>query len=209
VEKELERYLREHSTPEGEVLAALYRETQTSMARPRMASGWLQGGFLRLICRLISARRVLEIGTFTGYSAIAMASGLEEGGVVHTIDKDDEIEDFTRQYIERSGLSRRIIFHVGDALQVIPTLQETFDLVFIDAEKREYPEYYRLALEKTRAGGVIIADDALWDEKVLNTSRQDTRTTGIRAFNDMVQRDERVENMLLPLRHGLMLIWKR
>jgi predicted O-methyltransferase YrrM len=206
---ELERYIREHGTPEGKLLEELYRETRTRTAYPRMVSGWMQGGFLRMICRMISARRVLEIGTFTGYSAIAMASGMEEDGVLHTIDKDDEIEEIVRRYIERGGLSRRIVFHVGDACRVIPTLQEVFDLVYIDADKREYPEYYRLAWEKTRPGGVIIADDVLWDGKVLDASSRDARTEGIRAFNDLVQQDARVENILLPLRHGLMLAWKR
>jgi predicted O-methyltransferase YrrM len=208
VEEPLERYIREHGTPEGEVLERLYRETRARVARPRMVSGWMQGGFLRMMCRAVAARRVLDIGTFTGYSAIAMAGGVGEGGLVHTIDNDDEVEELAREYIERSGLSRRIVFHAGDACRVIPTLQEVFDLVFIDADKREYPDYYRLAMEKVRPGGVIIADDVLWDGKVVHPAT-DARTRGILAFNDMVQQDPRVENILLPLRHGLMVIWKK
>ncbi|MDR1273744.1 MAG: O-methyltransferase [Odoribacteraceae bacterium] len=205
--EELERYTREHGTPEPDLLAALYRETRARTVYPRMASGWAQGSFLRMTCRLLSARRVLEIGTFTGYAAIAMASGLADDGVLHTIDRDDEVADLAREYIERAGLSRRVVFHAGDALRVIPALREVFDLVFIDGDKREYPEYYRLAREKTRPGGLIIADDVLWDGKVLRPpALPDPRTAGILAFNDMVQQDPGVENILLPLRHGLMMI---
>jgi predicted O-methyltransferase YrrM len=210
VNDNLERYIVEHSTPEDDILSALHRETRARTVHPRMVSGWTQGSLLRLLCRLLSARRVLEIGTFTGYSAIALAAGMEEGGILHTIDRDDEIEDIAREYIARAGLSHRIIFHVGDALRVIPALRDTFDLVYIDGEKREYPEYYRLAREKTRPGGLIVADDVLWDGKVPLASTlstpPDARTRSLLAFNDMVQQDPGVENLLLPLRHGLMLI---
>ena len=160
---ELEQYILAHSEPESKVLTELSRATHLNVLRPRMLSGNLQGQFLKMICRMIGAHRVLEIGTYTGYAAISMASGLEEGGMLHTIDVNDELEDFTRQYIEKSGLQERIVFHVGDACQIIPELNEIFDLVFIDADKREYSEYYKLVFDKVRSGGMIVADDVLWD----------------------------------------------
>lgn len=139
-----------------------------------------------------------------------MASGLSEEGCLHTIDINDELEDFTREYIEKSGLAHRIVFHVGDARKVIPTIDEVFDLVFIDADKREYSDYYRLVFDRVRPGGVIIADDVLWDGKVLEpVGNPDAQTKGILDFNALVQSDARVENILLPIRHGLMLIRKK
>lgn len=207
---ELEQYIEAHSEPESDVLAELSRETHLNVLRPRMLSGNLQGQLLRMICQMIGARRVLEIGTYTGYAAIAMASGMEEDGVLHTIDVNDELEDFTRHYIEKSGLQERIVFHVGDACEMIPRLDEMFDLVFIDADKREYSEYYRLVFDKVRSGGIIIADDVLWDGKVADPQvKLDAQTKGILDFNDMVQSDQRVENLLLPVRHGLMIVRKK
>ncbi len=206
---ELEQYILMHSEPESEVLAELSRATHLQVLRPRMLSGNLQGQFLKMICRMIGARRVLEIGTYTGYAAISMASGLTEEGVVHTIDVNDELEDFTRGFIEKSGLEEHIVFHVGDACEIIPRLDEVFDLVFIDADKREYSKYYHLVFDKVRAGGMIIADDVLWDGKVADPNvKLDAQTQGILEFNDMVQADSRVENVLLPVRHGLMMIRK-
>jgi predicted O-methyltransferase YrrM len=154
-------------------------------------------------------RRVLEIGTFTGYASIAMAMGMEEDGVLYTIDNNDELEDFTRSYMKRSGLEDKIVFHIGDACQIIPQLNEVFDLVFIDADKREYPEYYRLVFDKVASGGIIVADDVLWDGKVIGENNRDAQTRGILEFNEMVQQDDRVENLLMPIRHGLMLIRKK
>ncbi|MCR9011713.1 O-methyltransferase [Gabonibacter chumensis] len=207
---ELEQYILSHSEPEDPLLSELTRSTFLHVLRPRMLSGNLQGQFLKMICRMTGARRILEIGTYTGYSAIAMASGLSEGGCLHTIDINDELEDFTREYIEKSGLSRRIVFHVGDARKVIPTIDEVFDLVFIDADKREYSDYYRLVFDRVRPGGVIIADDVLWNGKVLEpVGNPDAQTKGILDFNALVQSDVRVENILLPIRHGLMLIRKK
>lgn len=207
---ELEQYILAHSEPESDVLSELSRATHLQVLRPRMLSGNLQGQFLKMICRMIGARRVLEIGTYTGYAAISMASGLEEGGVLHTIDVNDEIEDFTRGFIERSGVQERIVFHVGDASEIIPRLEETFDLVFIDADKREYSKYYHLVFDKVRSGGMIIADDVLWDGKVADPDvKLDAQTRGILEFNDMVQSDTRVENILLPVRHGLMMVRKK
>lgn len=191
------------------MLVELARATHLQVLRPRMLSGNLQGQLLRMLCRMIDARSVLEIGTYTGYAAISMAMGMGEDGVLHTIDVNDELEDFTREFIRKSGLEKRIVFHVGDALKIIPELKGMFDLVFIDADKREYPEYYRLVFDKVRVGGIIVADDVLWDGKVVTEGEKtDAQTRGILDFNDMVQADERVENLLLPVRHGLMLMRK-
>ena len=206
---ELEDYIEAHTEPEPEILTELSRATHRKILRPRMLSGNMQGQFLKMLCRMNKAHRVLEIGTFTGYASIAMAMGLEEGGVLHTIDINDEIEEFTRTYIARSGLADRIVFHIGDACEVIPRLAERFDLVFIDADKRLYPEYYRLVFDKVVPEGIIVADDVLWDGKVLEPDSRDAQTRGILEFNELVQRDDRVENILLPVRHGLMVIQKK
>lgn len=206
---ELEQYIEAHSQREEPVLVELARATHLQVLRPRMLSGNLQGQLLRMLCRMIDARAVLEIGTYTGYAAISMAMGMGEDGVLHTIDVNDELEDFTREFIRKSGLEKRIVFHVGNALEIIPELEGMFDLVFIDADKREYPEYYRLVFDKVRVGGIIVADDVLWDGKVVTEGdKTDAQTRGILDFNDMVQADERVENLLLPVRHGLMLMRK-
>lgn len=206
---DIEKYIDEHSEQEPEVLSRLSRATHQKILRPRMLSGNLQGQLLKMLCRMNHARRVLELGTFTGYAAISMAMGLEEDGVVHTVDINDEIEEFTREYIDRSGLSDRIVFHIGDACEIIPQLDEMFDLVFIDADKRQYADYYRLVFDKVRPGGIIVADDVLWEGKVLDEASRDAQTRGILDFNALVQADERVENLLLPIRHGLMLIRKK
>lgn len=209
VNSELDKYIEAHSEPESPVLGELSRVTHLKTLRPRMLSGNMQGQFLKMMCRLVQAKRVLEIGTFTGYAAISMAMGLEEGGLVHTIDINYEIEDFAREFIAKSGLEDKILFHVGDACEVIPQLEETFDLVFIDADKRQYTDYYKLIFDKVRPGGLILADDVLWDGKVLDETNRDAQTKGILAFNEYVQADDRVENILLPFRHGLMLIRKK
>lgn len=209
ITNELERYIEAHTEAEPDILSCLSRATHQKILRPRMLSGNQQGQFLRLLCHLMGARRVLEIGTFTGYSAISMAWGMQEDGILYTIDINDEIEDFTRDFIVRSGLEKKIVFHIGDACEVIPTLQDQFDVVFIDADKRQYPEYYRLVLDKVRPGGMIIADDVLWEGKVLETNSRDAQTMGIQEFNELVQADPRVENILLPIRHGLMLVRKK
>ena len=209
LDPELEEYIAAHTEEEPGILAQLSRATHQKILRPRMLSGHLQGQFLKMLCRMNRAEKVLEIGTFTGYAAIAMAMALPGNGILHTIDINDEIEGFTRDFIIRSGLEKRIIFHIGDACTVIPELEEVFDLVFIDADKRQYPEYYRLVFDKVRPGGLIVADDVLWDGKVVETDSKDAQTRGILEFNDLVQADSRVENILLPVRHGLMLIQKK
>nr|WP_251620508.1 class I SAM-dependent methyltransferase [Odoribacter lunatus] len=206
---ELEAYITEHSEKEPAILAELDRATHLNVMRPRMLSGNLQGQFLKMLCEMIQARRVLEIGTYTGYAAISMAMGIPAGGMVHTIDINDELEDIVRDFVHRSGVEERICFHVGDACEVIPRLDEVFDLVFIDADKRQYLDYYRLVFDRVRPGGMIVADDVLWDGKVVDTQSRDAQTRGILEFNDFIQSDSRVENILLPVRHGLMLIRKK
>ena len=205
---DLEEYIEKHSEKEPDILAQLSRDTHRKVLRPRMLSGNMQGQFLKMPCKMIKAERVLEIGTYTGYSAISMVMGMERG-VLDTIDINDEIEDFTREYIERSGFCERIHFHIGDACEIIPTLDGMFDLVFIDADKRQYVEYYRLVIDRVRSGGLIVADDVLWDGKVVDSKSQDAQTRGILEFNDWVQEDSRVENIMFPVRHGLMLIRKK
>ena len=206
---DLERYIEKHSQAEPPLLADLSKATHLRVLRPRMLSGNLQGWLLRMLCEMLHARRVLEIGTYTGYASIAMAMGMAEDGVLHTIDVNDELEDFALDYVRRAGLEKRVVLHVGDALEIIPRLDETFDLVFIDADKREYSDYYRLVFDKVRVGGVIVADDVLWDGKVVGLDgKVAAQTRGILDFNDLVQADERVENLLLPIRHGLMMMRK-
>lgn len=205
---DLEEYIEKHSEKEPDILAQLSRDTHRKVLRPRMLSGNMQGQFLKMLCKMIKAERVLEIGTYTGYSAISMVMGMERG-VLDTIDINDEIEDFTREYIERSGFCERIHFHIGDVCEIIPTLDGMFDLVFIDADKRQYVEYYRLVIDRVRSGGLIVADDVLWDGKVVDSKSQDAQTRGILEFNDWVQEDSRVENIMFPVRHGLMLIRKK
>lgn len=208
IDSELDRYVDDHTHEEPELLRELARATHLKMLRPRMLSGNLQGQFLKMLCKMIHAQHILEIGTYTGYAAISMAMGMDPQGELHTIDINDEIEEFTSDFIARSGFSDRIHFHIGDASDVITQLDGPFDLVFIDADKRKYSEYYDLVFDKVRSGGIIIADDALWDGNVLNKETKDAQTLGILAYNDKVQKDERVENVLLPIRHGLMVVRK-
>lgn len=210
VNKELEDYILKHTETEDSVLKDLTRETHVKMLRPRMLSGHLQGKFLKMTCQMIRPLRILEIGTYTGYSAISMAMGTNEDCIIHTIDCNDELEQFTRKYIKRSGFEDRIQFHIGDALKIIPQLKESFDLVFIDAAKDQYTDYYDAVLPKLKSGGFILADDVLWDGKVVNEAENnDKQTRGILFFNKLIQEDSRVENLILPIRHGLMMIRKK
>ncbi|PKQ66808.1 methyltransferase [Labilibaculum manganireducens] len=210
VNKELEDYILKHTETEDLVLKDLTRETHVKMLRPRMLSGHLQGKFLKMTCQMIRPLRILEIGTYTGYSAISMAMGTNEDCIIHTIDCNDELEQFTRKYIKRSGFENRIQFHIGDALKIIPQLEECFDLVFIDADKRQYIEYFEAVFPKLNKGGFVLADDVLWDGKVVEEiENNDKQTQGIINFNHFIQEDSRVENLILPIRHGLMMIRKK
>lgn len=205
----LDQYILNHITPEDDFLRELDRETNLKVLRSRMLSGHLQGQILRMISCMIKPKTVLEIGTFTGYSAICLAKGLAEGGKLHTIELDDELEYISKKYIQKSGMSDRIQQHIGDARQIIPEIDESFDLVFIDADKREYCDYYKLVFDRIPVGGFLLADNILWDGKVVDPEAADEeQTRGILDFNDLVQNDSRVSNVILPVRDGIMLIQK-
>lgn len=207
---EIEDYIRAHSDEEGELLAALSRDAHVNLLRPRMISGHIQGRLLKMFCRMLRPRRVLEIGTYTGYATLCLAEGLDEGGRVHTLEINDEMEDFIRKYLSRSPHKEKISVHFGDAMELIPGLDEVFDLVFIDADKRLYSAYYDLVFPKVRSGGLILADNTLWDGKVVQEEpAHDKQTQGILAFNEKIKRDDRVEKVMLPLRDGLTMIWKK
>lgn len=207
--EELEDYILSHIDEEGEMLSRLDRETHLFHLRPRMCSGHLQGKLLKMFVRMIRPKNILELGTFTGYSALSLADGMTGDGELHTIEIDDELEDFIREHFENSPHADRLKLHVGDAREIIPQLGLTFDLVFIDANKRQYLEYYNLVFDFVTPGGFIIADNTLWDGKVVDYGKKlDAQTAGILEFNDFVARDKRVEKVILPLRDGLTLIHK-
>lgn len=207
---EFDEYIDNHCDTESLVLQELTRETHIRTLRPRMLSGRLQGRFLKMLCQLIGAKRVLEIGTFTGYAAISMAEAMPSDGKVITIDINDELEELTQRFIDKSGLQTQIDFLIGDACNIVPNLNETFDLVFIDADKRSYSKYFDIVFEYVRPGGLIVADDVLWSGKVLeDKARYDAQTQGILDFNEKIMADDRVEKVMLPVRHGLYLIRKR
>ena len=208
--EELEEYILAHISPEGEMLRRLNRETHLYHLRPRMCSGHLQGRLLKMFVRMIAPKAILELGTFTGYSALCLAEGIAPDGVVHTIEIADELEDFIRAHFDASEYGSRIVLHIGDAEQIIPTLDTRFDLVFIDANKRDYVAYYEMAMQVLNPGGFIIADNTLWDGKVVTcTEKIDAQTAGILAFNDHVAADDRVEVVIIPLRDGLTIIHKK
>ena len=171
-----------------------------------MASGHVQGRFLKFLVKMIKPKRILEIGTFTGYSAICMSEGLDADGKIYTFEVEDELEDFTRKWIDGSEHGSKIVFTIGNALEIVPILGEKFDMVFIDGNKREYIEYYEMAIKHLSPGGWILADNTLWDGHVIEPERKDAQTNGVRAFNDFVRNDDRVEVVILPLRDGLTIV---
>lgn len=210
MDTDLERYLLSHIDPEGDYLYRLWRATNIHLLHGRMASGHLQGRLMKMLVRMVRPERILEVGTFSGYSAICMAEGLGDGGMVYTYEIDDELEDFTRPWIEGSPVADKIRFIVGDAVKEAPRLGVEFDMVFLDGDKRTYIEAYEMALKVLRPGGFILADNTLWDGHVLEKPRpSDRQTAGIEAFNDHVAADGRVEKVILPLRDGLTLIRKK
>ena len=207
--EQLEDYILAHIDKEGDVLRLVNRDTHVYNLRPRMCSGHLQGKLLKMFVRMIKPRRVLELGTFTGYSALAMAEGLAEDAELHTVEIDDELEDFICEHFEASSRREQIHLHIGDAAVVVPQLGGQFDLVFIDANKRNYCDYYHLVMPLVPVGGFIIADNTLWDGKVANLPQKiDSQTAGILAFNDLVANDDRVEKVIIPIRDGLTVIHK-
>ncbi len=209
LDPDIEKYSLDHTSEESEVLKQLNRETYAKVLRPRMLSGHMQGKLLEMISHMLQPARILEIGTYTGYSAICLASGLQVGGKIHTIDHNPELEDFTRSFFRKAGLEKSVMYHIGEARDVLPEIDETFDLVFIDADKENYIHYYEISMEKLRTGGVILADNVLWDGKVLELQNtNDPEAHAIARFNKHVQNDSRVENIMLPFRDGLSLIRK-
>lgn len=201
-------YCLAHTTVDDPLLAELERETHLRTLNPQMLSGPYQGALLRFISLMIRPEKILEVGTFTGYASICLASGLGDGGLLHTIEINDELGWIIRAYIGKAGLDKKICLHLGDATTIIPALEEVFDLVFLDAGKLDYPLHYEMALAKTRTGGFLMVDNVLWDGKVAGAHQKDETALALRAFNDFVHGDPRVENILLPLRDGLMLIRK-
>jgi len=204
---EIEEYIEQHIDPEGDYLHRLYRATQTQLLYGRMASGHVQGRLLKMLVEMIRPKQVLEIGTYSGYSALCMAEGLTEGSMVHTIEIFDELEDFTRPWIENSPWADKIKFYIGDAMEIVPQLNIKFDLAFIDGNKRMYSGFYNMVMLHMNTGGFIIADNTLWDGHVLEEQPvNDAQTQGVMDFNDLVAKDTRVEKVILPIRDGLTII---
>lgn len=206
---ELDEYIEEHIDREPAHLHNLYRRTHLTRLYARMCSGHVQGRLLAMLSKMISPKRVLELGTFTGYSALCLAEGLAADGELHTVEIDDEAEDELLELFASTPGGERITLHIGDALQIISELSGDWDLVFIDANKRNYCEYYELVFPWVKPGGYIIADNTLWDGKVVDSSAHDTQTEGILAFNDLVAADARVEKVILPIRDGMTIIRKK
>jgi caffeoyl-CoA O-methyltransferase len=210
INEKIEDYALAHSQSESAILSKLNRETHAKVLQPRMLSGHMQGNVLNMFSKMIQPQQILEIGTYTGYSAICLAQGLQKNGKLHTIDVNEELEKMVRSFFEEAGLTDKIKYYLGDALMVIPTINETFDLVFIDADKRNYSAYYDLVFDKVRSGGYIIVDNVLWSGKVLDDhDKMDLDTKMIDDLNKKVHADPRVEHMLLPIRDGLMVVRKK
>lgn len=207
LDSDLERYVQQHSEQEPELLQQLARETHLKILQPRMLSGAYQGRLLALLSKLVSPMQVLEIGTYTGYSALCLAEGLHPKGRIDTIDMNEELADIQRRYFNASGFGGQIFQHLGNAAEIIPNLSGTFDLVFIDADKEQYPLYFDLIVDRVRTGGLIIADNVLWSGKVLEKT-EDEATQALQIFNKKVVDDVRVETLLLPVRDGLTLLRK-
>ncbi|MFR9524231.1 MAG: O-methyltransferase [Rikenellaceae bacterium] len=206
----LEQYVHLHTSPEEDLLHELDRQTNLRVVQPRMISGHIQGKLLEILVRMHRPKRILEIGTFTGYSALCMAAGLEDGAEIHTIEVDDELESFAAEFFARSKHANKIRQHIGSALEVAPTLGCRFDMVFIDGDKREYPAYYNMLFDSgiIGSGSILIADNILWSGKVVEPlHHNDKHTKALLEFNKMVQEDPRVENVIVPIRDGLTLIY--
>ena len=204
-----EAYILSHIDEENEQLAELYRKAHVQLLRPRMLAGHLQGRILKMLVRMHRSQRILEIGTYTGYATLCLAEGLPEGGEIHTVEIDDEMEDFIREQFEQSHLKSKIRLYIGDIREIISEMEGWFDMVYIDGDKRDYCEYYDCIFDKVRPGGIILADNTLWDKKVWETPHPgDKQTLGIIRFNEKMKQDKRIEKIILPLRDGLTVIYK-
>lgn len=209
-QKEIDNYILKHIDREDQLLAELDRETNLKVLGARMISGHLQGQVLSMLSKMIRPNTILELGTFTGYSAICLAKGLQEDGKLITIEIDDELELLAQKYFKKAGIQNRVEQYIGSALEIIPRLNDSFDLVFLDADKREYVKYYKLIIDRVINGGYIIADNTLWSGKVLEEVKNDDhQTRGIQEFNELIKNDSRVEKVILPLRDGMTVIRKR
>ena len=208
VSSEIEKYIDQHCSDESDALQQLNRKTQTDVLMPQMLSGKVQGQFLQMISHAVQPNRVLEIGTYTGYSAICLAAGLQENGKLFTIDINEELEQIVKTHVEKAGLQHKIIQIIGDATKEINNLNETFDIVFIDADKQNYSLYYDLVIDKVRTGGFILADNVLWSGKIID-EKKDKDTQKLAEFNDKIQQDNRVENVIVSMRDGIMMMRKK
>ena len=210
IDKKLSQYAEQHTTPENELLKSLNRDTHANVLAPRMLSGNLQGRLLSLFSKMIQPKAILEIGTYTGYAALCLAEGLTKDGVLHTIDINEELETRIQKYFNQSAYADQIKLHIGNALDIIPKIQEQFDLVFIDADKENYSNYYDLLIDQLPSGGIIMADNVLWSGKVIDTNAldSDNDTRELDKFNAKLQSDPRVENILIPVRDGIMVARK-
>lgn len=207
-QEDLQTYAEQHTVNESPLLARINRETHLHVLKPQMLSGHLQGRFLAIISRMIQPERVLEIGTYTGYSALCMAEGLAKGGKIITLEKNEEVAERAQQYFDDSEYSGQIELKTGIAKDIIKDLSETWDLIFIDADKENYPEYYEMTVPHVRKGGLILIDNVLWYGKVIDKNANDKDTTAIRQINEICHNDDRVENVLVPIRDGLMMLMK-
>lgn len=204
----IQNYSDDHTMPEPALLTKISRETHLDVMKPRMLSGHFQGRLLSMISLLLRPKRILEIGTYTGYSAICLAEGLSEDGLLYTLDINKELEGRVRAYFAECDFEHQINFQIGDAMEVVPTFDEKWDLVFIDADKNNYLNYYQLVVDQVNTGGLVLADNILWSGKVVDEQANDRETTAIREFNDFVHNDPRVSNVLLPVRDGVMMLRK-
>jgi caffeoyl-CoA O-methyltransferase len=209
ISDELKSYLESSCDPESDLLKQVNRETHLKVSLPRMLSGHYQGRVLSMLSKLINPKRILEVGTFTGYASLCLAEGLGKDGILHTIDVNAELEDMVRNSFSKSDLGSKIIYHIGNALEIIPKLDEVFDLIFIDADKKNNETYYNLTIDKLRSGGLIIVDNVLWSGKVIGEKKTDSATTIICGFNAMISSDLRVEKLILPVRDGIYIIRKK
>lgn len=210
IAKELDDYCCSHTSQEDELLSKLNRETHVKILQPRMLSGHFQGRLLSMLSKMIRPEGILEIGTYTGYSALCMAEGLTESGKLITIDVNAQLEEFARSYFDKSEYANKIDYRIANAMELIPELDEQFDLVFIDADKQNYINYYHLVFDKVKPGGYILSDNVLWSGKVIQTEGKiDKDTALLKEFNELIQNDPRVENLLLPIRDGIMIARKR
>lgn len=207
--EELTNYLENSCEPESKLLKYINRETHLKVSMPRMLSGHYQGRVLSMISKMIQPQRILEIGTFTGYATLCLAEGLSEKGLIYTIDINEELEERVKSYFNESGIEQKIVYKIGDAQEIIPQLNETFDLVFIDADKKNNETYYNLIIDRVRPGGLILVDNVLWSGKVLDQNKTDQKTSFINTFNHLISKDSRVEKLILPIRDGLYLIRKK